>query len=132
MVVLWRLRGLAEEREEAALRLIGAGFFLLAGYVTIQAVVDLVSGSEPSESLGGIVLAAASVVVMPVLALAKARVGCQMGSAAVVAESTETMLCAYLSAVLLVGLVLNSTVGWWWADPVAAIAIAAVALREGL
>lgn len=130
-VVLWHLRGLSETRERLALRLIGLSFFALAAYITIAAVRDLVVGDHPAESLVGIALAVASLVVMPALAIAKRRTGQRLGSATVVAESAETFLCAYLSAVLLAGLVLNATLGWWWADPVAGLVIAALALREG-
>jgi divalent metal cation (Fe/Co/Zn/Cd) transporter len=90
-----------------------------------------VVGDHPAESTVGIALAVASLVVMPALATAKRRTGQRLGSATVVAESAETFLCAYLSAVLLAGLVLNATLGWWWADPVAGLVIAARALREG-
>ena len=131
-VVVWELRGVGEERERRALRLIAVSFFVLATYVTAEAVRDLIVGSEAGESTVGIGLAAVSLVVMPVLALGKRRVGRAMNSRTLIADSTETLLCSYLSAVLLVGLVLNATVGWWWADPLAAMGIAFLAAREGL
>ena len=131
-VVVWELRGVNEERERRALRLIALSFFALAAYVTVEAVRDLVIGAEASESVPGIVLAAVSLTVMPLLALGKNRTGHQMGNATLIADSKETLLCSYLSAVLLVGLVLNATVGWWWADPVAGLGIAYLAVREGL
>jgi divalent metal cation (Fe/Co/Zn/Cd) transporter len=106
-------------------------FFALATYVAVQAVVDLVARDAPEPSTVGIVLAATSLVVMPVLARAKRRTGEAMGSRTVVADSTQTRLCAALSAILLVGLVLNAVAGWWWADPLAALAIAYVAVGEG-
>ena len=131
VVIVWRFRGVAEDRERRALKLIAVSFFALATYVAVQAITDLLRNSEPESSAVGIGLAIASLIVMPVLARAKRRNGTAMGSAAVVADSNQTKLCAYLSAVLLVGLVLNATVGWWWADPVAALAIAALAANEG-
>jgi divalent metal cation (Fe/Co/Zn/Cd) transporter len=114
-----------------AVRLIAVSFFALAGYVTVQTVFDLASRSEPDTSTVGIALAAVSLVVMPLLAALKRRNGRRLGSSSVVADSNQTMLCTYLSAVLLVGLLLNATVGWWWADPVAALVIAALAINEG-
>jgi divalent metal cation (Fe/Co/Zn/Cd) transporter len=130
-VVIWQLRGVPEEREQRALRLIAVSFFALAAYVAIEAVRDLVIGAEPAESTVGIALAVASLAVMPSLALAKRRVGRRLANPALVADSTETLLCAYLSAILLVGLALNATVGWWWADPLAGLGIAGFAVREG-
>jgi divalent metal cation (Fe/Co/Zn/Cd) transporter len=104
---------------------------VFAAYVAGQAIWDLLARSEPAESVPGIVLAALSLVVMPVLAMAKRRVGRRMSSLTVVADSGQTMLCSYLSAILLVGLVANATLGWWWADPIAALVIAGLAVREG-
>ena len=132
LVVLWQFLGIAEERERLALRLIGASFFLLAAYVAVSSLRDLITGSEPDASTIGIVLTAVSLAVMPALARAKRRAGEQMGSRTLVADSTETRLCAYLSASTLAGLAANAVLGWWWADPIAALVIAAVALREGL
>lgn len=132
-VIIWQFSGVEEkQREQRALRLIGASFFALAAYVAVQAVADLANGSEPDTSAVGIALAALSLIVMPALALAKRRTGTQLTSATVTADSQQTLLCAYLSAVLLIGLLLNATVGWWWADPVAGLVIAALAAREGL
>jgi divalent metal cation (Fe/Co/Zn/Cd) transporter len=131
-VIVWQMtRDVPEDREEQALRLIAVSFFALAGYVTVQAVFDLASRSEPNTSTVGIALAAVSLVVMPLLAGLKRRNGRRLGSSSVVADSNQTLLCTYLSVVLLVGLVLNATVGWWWADPVAALVIAALAISEG-
>lgn len=132
-VIVWQLRGerLAEARERRALRLIAVSFFALAAYVLVQAVIDLFGKSEPDTSGVGIGLAVASLIVMPLLARMKRRVGALMASATVLADSNQTQLCTYLSAILLGGLILNATVGWWWADPVAAIAIAALAVNEG-
>jgi divalent metal cation (Fe/Co/Zn/Cd) transporter len=131
-VIVWQMtRDGPEDREDQALRLIAVSFFALAGYVTVQAVFDLASQSEPDTITVGIALAAVSLVVMPLLAALKRRNGHRLGSSSVVADSNQTMLCTYLSAVLLVGLLLNATVGWWWADPVAALVIAALAINEG-
>jgi divalent metal cation (Fe/Co/Zn/Cd) transporter len=131
MVIVWQFRGLAEDRERRALKLIAVSFFGLATYVAVQAIIDLVGTSRPESSPVGIGLAIASLVVMPLLARAKRRTGNAMGSVTVIADSSQTKLCAYLSAILLGGLVLNATVGWWWADPIAALAIAALAVNEG-
>jgi divalent metal cation (Fe/Co/Zn/Cd) transporter len=131
VVIVWQFCGLSEDRERRALKLIAVSFFALGAYVSVQAVIDLVGASEPSGSPVGIGLAIASLIVMPVLARAKRHNGTLMGSATVVADSNQTKLCAYLSAILLGGLILNATVGWWWADPIAALAIAALAANEG-
>jgi divalent metal cation (Fe/Co/Zn/Cd) transporter len=131
VVVVWQFSGADVEREQRALKLIAGSFFVFAAYVAAQAAWDLAARSQPGESVPGIVLAALSLLVMPVLALAKRRVGQHMSSRTVVADSGQTMLCSYLSAILLVGLVANATFGWWWADPIAALAIAGLAVREG-
>lgn len=131
VVILWQLHGLAEDRERRALRLIAVSFFALAVYVAVQAIVDLSSRAQPESAPVGIGLAIASLVVMPILAGAKRRTGRAMGSSTVVADSNQTKLCAYLSAILLGGLLLNASVGWWWADPLAALAIAVLAINEG-
>jgi divalent metal cation (Fe/Co/Zn/Cd) transporter len=121
-----------ETREKAALRFIAFSFFALATYVSVDALLSLLGVREARPSLIGIVLAAASLVVMPVLSIAQRRAGRELGSRSAVADSKQTLLCTYLSAILLVGLVLNSLWGWSWADPVAALGIAAIAVREGL
>ena len=131
IVVVWQFSGADAEREQRALKLIAGSFFVFAAYVAGQAVWDLIARSAPEDSVAGIVLAALSLGVMPVLAIAKRRVGRRMASRTVVADSGQTMLCSYLSAILLVGLVANATFGWWWADPAAALVIAALAVREG-
>ncbi|GEL98181.1 hypothetical protein CTE05_17280 [Cellulomonas terrae] len=119
-------------RERAAMRTIALSFFGLAAFVTVDAVRTLLTAAEPEHSTVGIVLAAVSLAVMPVLSWAERRTGRELGSASAVADSRQTLVCAYLSAVLLVGLVLNSTLGWWWADPIAAVVIAGFAVREGI
>ena len=121
-----------ETREKPALRFIAMSFFALAAYVAVDALLSLLGVREARPSLIGIVLAAASLVVMPVLSMAQRHAGRELGSRSAVADSKQTLLCTYLSAILLLGLVLNSLWGWSWADPVAAIGIAAIAVREGV
>ena len=120
-----------ETREKAALRIIALSFFALAAYVSVESARALLGYAEPRPSIVGIVLAALSLVVMPVLSWAQRRTGRELGSRSAVADSKQTLLCTYLSAVLLVGLLLNSLLGWSWADPIAGLVIAAVAVREG-
>ena len=120
-----------ETREKTALRFIAVSFFALAVYVAVDAVLSLLGYGEPRPSLIGIVLAAVSLVVMPVLSLAQRHAGREFGSTSAVADSKQTLLCTYLSAALLAGLLLNAIAGWSWADPTAALVISAVAVREG-
>jgi divalent metal cation (Fe/Co/Zn/Cd) transporter len=132
LIILWQFRHpLPESREQLAGRLIGLSFFALALYVTYESVSALVTGTRPESSTVGIVLALLSLAVMPVLSWAQRRTGRELGSSAVHADGTQTLLCTYLSAVLLVGLLANAALGWWWLDAVAALVIAAVAVREG-
>jgi divalent metal cation (Fe/Co/Zn/Cd) transporter len=132
-ILLWRLHGDADEAREArALRLVGISFLLLAAYVGFEAVKTLLAREAPDASLVGIVLAAVSLVVMPLLARAKRRVASRLGSRALEADSRQTDLCAYLSAILLGGLALNAVAGWWWADPVAALVMVPIIAREGV
>lgn len=133
-VLIWQFRSrVPEDRERLALRLIGISFFALAAWVTFDALRSLLgSGDAAAASPVGIGLAVASLIVMPVLVRAKRRTGRELGSATVMADSTQTMLCTYLSAVLLVGLALNAVWGWSWADPIAALVIAGVAVKEGV
>ena len=121
-----------ERREHLTLRIIAISFFALAAFVTVDAVRALAGGGEAQHSPPGIVIAALSLAIMPVLSGAQRRAGRELGSRTAVADSKQTLLCTYLSAVLLVGLVLNSALGWWWADAGAALVIAGIALREGL
>ncbi|WP_078326232.1 cation transporter [Mycobacteroides salmoniphilum] len=121
-----------ETREKAALRVIAFSFFALAAYVTVESIRSLAGFGEARHSTMGIALAAVSLVVMPVLSWAQRRAGRELGSASAVADSKQTLLCTYLSAVLLVGLLVNTLFGWSWADPIAALIIAAIAVREGL
>ncbi|MDP8969023.1 MAG: cation transporter [Actinomycetota bacterium] len=137
-VIVWRLskerhgQAVSHAAEQRAVRIIAVTFLLLAAGVATESVRSLATAARPDESLPGIVLAAVSLVVMPLLARAKRRVGQQMGSRALEADATETTLCVWLSAILLAGLSLNAVFGWWWADPVAGLGVAYVALREGL
>jgi divalent metal cation (Fe/Co/Zn/Cd) transporter len=133
-VVLWLFTGArvgSHAAERRAQQLIAASFFVLAAYVGVESVRTLAGGHHPKASWLGIGLAAFTTVTMPLLASVKRRVGHRLGSAATVQEASQTQLCAYLSVALLVGLVLNAAAGLWWADPAAALIIAAVALREG-
>ncbi|GAA0419423.1 hypothetical protein Acor_29170 [Acrocarpospora corrugata] len=120
-----------EKREKTALRVIAISFFALAAYVTVDAARALAGIGAAEHSTPGLVLAALSLLVMPFLSAAQRRAGRELGSASAVADSKQTLLCTYLSAVLLVGLTLNSLFGWSWADPIAALVIAAVAVKEG-
>ncbi|ANZ20951.1 integral membrane protein [Streptomyces noursei ATCC 11455] len=120
-----------QARERTALRLIAFSFFALAAYVATDAIRALAGAAETRHSPAGILLAALSLIVMPVLSTAQRRAGRELGSASAVADSRQTLLCTYLSAVLLVGLLADTLLGWTWADPVAALAIAAVAVKEG-
>ncbi len=132
-VVIWQFRSrVPETRERLALRLIALSFFALAAWVSVDAARSLLGAGEARPSPVGIGLAIASLLVMPVLVWAKRHVGRELGSATVVADSTQTLLCTYLSAVLLVGLLLNAVLGWSWADPIAGLVIAGVAVREGI
>lgn len=133
-VLLWRLREgeLGALREQRALQLVGWSFLALAGYVAGDAAWALARREMPEASYLGIVIAALSLVVMPLLARAKRRVAADLSSQALVADSRQTDLCAWLSAILLAGLTLNAAFGWWWADPVAALGMAPIIAKEGL
>ena len=135
LVLAWLLSGqqaLSDAAEQRARRLVASSFFVLAVYVVIEAGRSLVTASEPSTSWPGIALAAFTALTMPLLARAKTRVARELGSRAAETESKQTMLCAYLSLALLAGLGANALAGWWWADPIAGLTVAAVAFREGL
>jgi divalent metal cation (Fe/Co/Zn/Cd) transporter len=130
--VAWQFAGRdPEAREKTALRIIAFSFFALAAYVTVDSVRDLLGDGEARHSSVGLVLAAVSLAVMPALSWAQRRTGRELGSRTAVADSKQTLLCTYLSAVLLAGLALNILYGWSWADPIAALIIAAVAVKEG-
>lgn len=137
LTALWRLRHdtnprQRERAERLSLHVIGALFVALATYVAAEAGWALYRRQAPSESIAGIVIAALSVVVMPLLARAKRRVALALGSGALAAESEQTSLCAYLSAILLGGLTLNAVAGWWWADPIAALVMVPIIANEGI
>jgi len=130
--VAWQFTRRDPERyERATLRVIAIAFFALAGYVTVTSVLSLTGAVDARHSTVGIVLAAVSLLVMPALSLLERRTGLELGSATAVADSKQTLICSYLSAAVLIGLVLNSTLGWSWADPVAGLVIAGFAVREG-
>ena len=130
-VVIWQLRGGAHARQRTALRLISVTFFVLAAYVGFEAVRDLVTADKAGESIVGIVLNVVALLVMVPIALAQKRTGRELDNEVLVAQSNETWLSNYLSVSLLVGLGLNAAFGLWWADPVAALVVAAIALKEG-
>lgn len=134
-IMAWRLHqeragGCMAENDRLATRLIGGSFAALAVYVWITAAGDLLGGSEPEPTIVGVLLATASVAVMPFLARAKRRLAVPLGSSAAASEAAQTMFCAMLSGVVLIGLALNLVMGWWWADPGAALFIGALAARE--
>jgi divalent metal cation (Fe/Co/Zn/Cd) transporter len=134
VVVLWLFTGSrlnSSRAERRAQQMIAVSFYILAAYIAVEATRSLVGGHEPNASWVGIGLAAFTAPTMPLLALAKRRLGHKLGSSATVQEASQTQLCAYLSVALLIGLGANALLGWWWADPITALVIAAVALREG-
>jgi divalent metal cation (Fe/Co/Zn/Cd) transporter len=135
LVIVWRFTGgrlLSERAERTAQKLVAAQFFLLAPFVTFEALRDLVAGEQADTSWLGIALVTTSLVVMPILGVAKRRLAVTLGSAATRGEGTQNLLCAYLAAAVLVGLLGNMLLGLWWLDPVAALVVAGVAVREGL
>lgn len=136
-VLLWRLHADLDEKrrervEAISLRIVGACFVLLAIYVSYDSVKSLIRREAPQESIVGIVLAAASLIVMPLLVRAKRKVARGINSAALMADSKQTELCTYLSAILLAGLLLNALLGWWWADPVAALVMVPIIVKKGI
>lgn len=136
-VLLWRMSVDAdvrkrERREKLSLRIVGVCFLALAAYVGYESISDLVSRKAPEHSIPGIVLACVSLVVMPLLSRAKKKVGNELGSAAMHADAKQTDFCVYLSAILLLGLVLNEALDWWWADPAAALIMIPLIAKEGV
>lgn len=136
-VLLWRLHADVDEArrervEAISISIVGACFVVLAIYVTYDSVKSLIRREAPEESVIGIVLAAMSLIVMPLLVRAKRKVARGIRSKALMADSKQTELCTYLSAILLVGLMLNALLGWWWADPVAALVMVPIILKEGI
>jgi len=135
-VLLWRMSVDAdvrkrEQREKLSLRIVGVCFLALAAYVAYESISDLVSRKSPEHSIPGIVLACVSLIVMPLLSRAKKKVGNELGSAAMHADAKQTDFCVYLSVILLVGLLLNAALGWWWADPAAALIMVPLIAKEG-
>lgn len=135
--LLWRMsvdsdEAQREHHERSALRIVGVCFVALSIYIAYEAVADLAARRAPEHSIPGIILAAVSLVAMPLLSRAKRRVGAALNSAAMHADAKQTDFCAYLSGILLIGLVLNATAGLWWADPIAAILMVPLILREGI
>ena len=136
-VLLWRMSIDAdvqkrERREKLSLRIVGVCFFALAAYVGYESISDLAGRKAPEHSIPGIILACVSLVVMPLLSRAKKKVGNDLGSAAMHADAKQTDFCVYLSAILLLGLVLNAALGWWWADPVSALIMVPLIAKEGV
>lgn len=134
IVVIWQLRGEArgQDRDTRAVRLIAITFFALAAYLTTESIRDLAGHAQPSPSTAGLAIAAAALLVMPALAIAKRRTGQALGSRTLIADSHETAFCAYTAAATLLGVGLNTWAGWWQADPIAGLVIAALAVKEGI
>jgi divalent metal cation (Fe/Co/Zn/Cd) transporter len=135
--VLWRMTvdhdiRRRERNEELTLKLVGSSFLALAAYLVFQSIVSFIERRAPQHSIAGIVIAAVSLIVMPLLSQAKRKVALQLKSPAMRADAKQTDFCAYLSAILLVGLVLNFVLGWWWADPVAALIMSLIIANEGI
>lgn len=136
-VLLWRMSVDAdvrkrERREKLSLRIVGVCFLALAAYIGYESISDLVRRKSPEYSVPGIVLACVSLVVMPLLSRAKKKVGCELGSEAMHGDAKQTDFCVYLSLILLVGLLLNAVLAWWWADPAAALIMVPIILKEGI
>jgi divalent metal cation (Fe/Co/Zn/Cd) transporter len=135
--LLWRMAvdsevSSRERNERVSLRIVGGCFLALSAYIAYESVSDLMNRKSPEHSIPGIILACVSLVVMPILSLAKKDVGKKLGSAAMNADARQTDFCVYLSAVLLVGLLLNAVFGWWWADPAAALIMVPIIAKEGV
>jgi divalent metal cation (Fe/Co/Zn/Cd) transporter len=133
-ILLWRFRAElhSEKREQTARRLVGVCFLLLATYITVDSIHSLWTRAQPERSLAGILIALAALVAMPLLGRAKRRVAAQLNSGALHSDSRQADFCAYLSAILLTGLLLHAWLGWWWADPVAALVMVPIIAREGV
>lgn len=132
IIVVWQLRGDGHERETRAVKLIGVTFFALAAYLAVEGIRDLAVQARPGPSAPGLAITAAALVVMPLLALAKYRTGQALGNRTLTADAAESAFCAFTSGAALAGIGLNAALGWWWADPAAGLAIAALAVKEGL
>ena len=137
VALLWRLsvvadEGSREKNERLTLRIVGACFVALSVYVAFVAISNLLQKHSPAHSVAGIAIACAALVAMPLLSRSKKQIGHQLGSGAMVADARQADFCAYLSAILLFGLILNAILGWWWADPVAALAMTPIIAKEGI
>jgi divalent metal cation (Fe/Co/Zn/Cd) transporter len=135
--LLWRLSVIADEEsreqsERFTLKVVGICFLGLSAYVAYASISDLLRKQAPEHSIGGIVVACAALVAMPLLSRAKKQIGQQLGSGAMLADARQADFCTYLSAILLVGLILNATIGWWWADPIAALVMTPIIAKEGI
>ena len=135
--LLWRMSVDAHEQtrernERLSIRVVGSCFLALAVYIAYEAISDLIGRKAPAQSIPGLALACVSLIVMPILSRAKKRVAHELGSAAMNADARQTDFCVYLSAILLVGLLLNTALGWWWADPLAALVMAPIIAKEGI
>ena len=131
IIVIWQLRG-GEGRETRAVRLIGVTFFVLAAYLIVEGIRNLAGHVRPEQSVPGLVVTAAALMVMPLLALAKHRTGQALRNRTLMADAVESAFCAFTSAAALLGIILNTALGWWWADPAAGLVIAVLAVKEGL
>lgn len=132
LIILWQFRHkVPEQRERQALRMLAVSFFALAAYVSFEAIRTLLLEEIAQTSKVGIAVAILSLIIMPFLSVAQRRTGKRLGSTTVIADSKQTLLCTYLSAVLLLGLILNATLGWWWADPLVGLVVAGLAIYEG-
>ena len=135
MIVIWRFTGartLSETAERAAQKAVAISFWLLAPYVGVESVRNLITQERPETSILGIALTATSLVLMPGLGIAKKRLGARLGSGATAGEGEQNLLCAYMAAAVLAGLAANSLWGWWWLDPLVGLGVAALAVREGV
>ena len=135
--LLWRMSVDAdvesrERNEKLSLRIVGICFVALAVYIAYESVSDLIGKTSPEHSIPGIVLACVSLIVMPILSRAKTKAGNTLGSAAMKADARQTDFCVYLSTILLAGLLLNAVFGWWWADPIAALVMVPIIVKEGI
>jgi divalent metal cation (Fe/Co/Zn/Cd) transporter len=135
--LLWRMsvdadESRREQNERLSLRIVGACFLCLAAYIGLESIRELLAKRAPEQSVAGILIAIVSLIVMPLLSKAKRKVGQQLGSAAMHADARQTEFCTYLSAILLGGLLLNMSLGWWWADPVAALVMVPIVAKEGM
>jgi divalent metal cation (Fe/Co/Zn/Cd) transporter len=134
VIVIWRFTGSrthSETSEATAQKAVAVSFWLLAPYVAIESARQLITAEHPQTSALGIAVTAASLAIMPALAIAKHRLGARLNSGATTGEGTQNLLCAYLAAAVLAGLLANTALGWWWLDPVVALGIAGLAVREG-